>query len=64
MKLSLLSFSLVGDAMLKKLDAEGLCKLCRDNRIEKLDLMREELKRYGKEKLKKQWPIPACPAAA
>lgn len=39
--------------MLKKLDAEGLCRLCTDNRIEKLDLLSEELKLYGKEKLKK-----------
>ena len=53
MKLSLLSFSLISEAIFKRLDAAGLCRLCSENGIDNLDLLREELRLYGKEKLKK-----------
>ncbi len=52
MRLSFLSFSLIGDAALKRLDAKGLCGLLKDNGIESLDLLSVELKLYGREKLK------------
>ena len=52
MRLSLLSFSLTGDAMQHKMDAETLCRICKDNRIERLDLMDHELALYSRDKLK------------
>ena len=53
MKLSLLTFSLIGEAITKRLDASALCRICTENRIEKLDLLQEELRFYGRDKLKK-----------
>ena len=53
MRLSLLTFSMIADAMTKRVNAEKLCRICTDNGIESLDLMAEELKMYGIEKLKK-----------
>ena len=53
MNLSLLTFSMIPDVLLRKLDAEKLCRICTDNGIDRIDPIRDELKLYGKEKLKK-----------
>ena len=53
MNLSLLSFSLIGEAVTKRLDAAGLCRICTENGIDRLDLLQEELRFYGRDKLKK-----------
>ena len=53
MNLSLLSFSLIGEAVTKRLDAAGLCRICTENGIDRIDLLQEELRFYGRDKLKK-----------
>lgn len=53
MRLSLLSFSLMMEALTKKMKPETLCQICNENGIKSLDLMTYELKLYGVEKLKK-----------
>ena len=52
MRISLLSFSMIADAMTKKLDAKILCEICKENKIDCLDLLSEEVNIYGLEKIK------------
>lgn len=52
MELSLMTFSMLMDASLKKIDAEILCQVAKENGLSSLDLMDFDLKIYGKEKLK------------
>lgn len=52
MKLSLLSFSMIGDVVLRRLNARDLCRICTENKVEEVDLLQEELRFYGKENLK------------
>ena len=51
MELSLMTFSMLMDASMKKMDAETLCQVAEQNGLSSLDLMDFDLKVYGKEKL-------------
>ena len=53
MKLSLLTFSFLGDALTRRMDAETLCRMAKENGIEVLDLQEIELRLYGIKALKK-----------
>lgn len=52
MKLSLLSFSFMGDVLMRRMDAETLCRMAKENGIEELDLQEAELRLYGVTALK------------
>lgn len=52
MKLSLLTFSFMGEALTRKMDAGTLCKIAKDNGIAELDLQATELRLYGVRSLK------------
>lgn len=47
MKLSLLTFSFMGDVLTHRMDAETLCRIAKENGIEELDLQEAELRLYG-----------------
>ncbi len=53
MKLSLLTFSFMGDVLTRKLDAEKVCKMAKENGVDELDLQETELRLYGIKALKK-----------
>ena len=53
MKLSLLTFSFMGDVLTHRMDAETLCRIAKENGIEELDLQEAELRLYGVKALKK-----------
>ena len=52
MKLSLLSFSLMSEYLTRQMKPETLCRICKENGIEKLDLLDYELKFLHADKLK------------
>lgn len=52
MELSLMTFSMLMDASMKKIDAETLCQAAEKNGLSSLDLMYYDVKVYGEEKLK------------
>ena len=52
MKLSLLSFSLMSEYFTRQMKPETLCRICKENGIEKLDLLDYELKFLHADKLK------------
>lgn len=52
MKLSLLSISLMSEYLTRQMKPETLCRICRKNGIEKLDLLDYELKFLNADKLK------------
>lgn len=52
MRLSLLSFSMLSDVLIMRMNAGTLCEICKDNKIDSLDLLSEEVKLYGQKKLK------------
>ncbi len=53
MDLSLLTFSMLGDVISRRLNAEKLCRIAKDNNIEELDMMSYEIRLYGVRPLKK-----------
>lgn len=53
MKLSLLTFSFMGDVLTRRMNAETLCRMAKENGIEELDLQEAELRLYGVKALKK-----------
>lgn len=52
MKLSLMSFSMMKDALLRRITAETLCKIAEESGINSLDLMDIEVSLYGEKKLR------------
>lgn len=52
MKLSLLTFSFMGDVLTRRMDAETLCRMAKENGIEELDVQEAELRLYGVKALK------------
>lgn len=52
MELSLLTFSMISDRILRRLDANQLCEIAQKNKLSMLDLMDVELSMYGEKELK------------
>ena len=53
MTLSLLTFSFLGEALSRQMDADKLCRIAKENGIAELDLQTTELRLYGIKALKK-----------
>ena len=52
MDLAFMSFSMLREALVKRMDAEKLCAIAKSNGIRYLDMLDAEVKIYGEKKLK------------
>ena len=52
MELAFMSFSMLREAFSKKMDADKLCAIAKNNGIRYLDLLDVEVRLYGEKKLK------------
>ena len=53
MTLSLLTFSFMGEVLTRQMNAEKLCEIAKENKIESLDMMTKEIHLYKARALKK-----------